>query len=388
MFLAACVVITAGLMFVPVGRPGIFNQQAPPASIWAETHDPEARRQNLSRSTAGASDASSKSNLLAEMYRPPFEIMSTLSTWDGVRAEGKEQEKWILVNVQDANIFDCQVLNRDIWKNEQIRDTVRENFIFKQYAKTDPQASSYVRYYFQTSDSADAYPHIAIVDPRTGEQVKVWSGTPAPKAPDFLMQLHEFLDRYSLKANSRNPVAKRKVVKRKELEVEKMTEEEMFQLAMQNSLDARAPGPKDEDPDVLTRSVGNLDKGKQRDVAEDDNDMEMEGGVPVMEGGDEFASAPSPFVHISASDPHTEPTPDTPNTTRIQFRHPGGRVIRRFGLDDRVRRIYEWMKAAPMEGKEGVEFELVFMGKNLMDRLDETIESAGLKNGSVMVEFV
>jgi len=319
------------------------------------------------------------------MYRPPFEIMSTLSTWDGVRAEGKEQEKWILVNVQDPNIFDCQVLNRDIWKNESIRDTVRENFVFKQYTKTDPQASNYVRYYFQASDSSDAYPHIAIVDPRTGEQVKVWSGTPVPKAPDFLMQLHEFLDRYSLKANSRNPVAKRKVEKRKELEVEKMTEDEMFQLAMQNSLDAR-PGPKDEDPDVLTRSVGALDKGKQRDVTNDDDDTEMEnggGGVSLDE-----SSTASPFAQISATNPHTEPAADVPNTTRIQFRHPGGRVIRRFSLEDPVRRMYEWMKAAPLENKEGQDFELVFMGKNLMDKLDESIDAAGLKNGSIMVEFV
>ncbi len=68
----------------------------------------------------------------------------------------------------------------------------------------------YLQYYFQGSDVSDNYPHIAIVDPRTGEQVKVWSGAPVIKAPDFLMQLHEFLDRYSLKQNARNPVAKRK----------------------------------------------------------------------------------------------------------------------------------------------------------------------------------
>jgi len=327
--------------------------------------------------------------MLAEMYRPPFEIMSKLSTWDGVRAEGKEQEKWILVNVQDPNIFDCQVLNRDIWKHEQIRDTVRENFIFKQYTKTDPQASNYVRYYFQTSDSADAYPHIAIVDPRTGEQVKVWSGTPVPKPADFLMQLHEFLDRYSLKANTRNPVAKRKVAKRKDLEVEKMTEDEMLQMAMQNSLEAR-PGPKDDDPDILTRSVGNLDKGKQRDV---DEDEEMGAAVEAdPEEEDQGPSAASSaFAQISASNPHAEPAPTAPDTTRIQFRHPGGRVIRRFGLDEPVRHLYEWIKAAPEtmgEGKQGVEFELVFMGKNLMDGLDLSVEAAGLKNGSVMVEFV
>ncbi len=96
----------------------------------------------------------------------------------------------------------------------------------------------------------------------------------------------------------------------------------------------------------------------------------------------------SPFTSISATNPHTEPAPDPATTTRIQFRHPNGRVVRRFALNDSVRRIYEWLKADPIESKEGAEFELIFMQKNLLEHLQETIEQAGLKNGTVMVEFV
>ncbi len=43
--------------------------------------------------------------------------------------------------------FWCQVHNRDIWKYGPIKEIVRENFIFLQYAKGDPQASQYVQYY-------------------------------------------------------------------------------------------------------------------------------------------------------------------------------------------------------------------------------------------------
>ena len=50
--------------------------------------------------------------------------------------------------------------------------------------------------------------------------------------------------------------------------------------------------------------------------------------------------------------------------------------------------MYEWLKAAPIEGKQDVDFELVFMGRNLIEALDQTIEEAGLKNGSVMIEFL
>lgn len=312
--------------------------------------------------------------MLAEMFRPPFELISPLRSWEGLRAEGKDQEKWILVNVQDPNVFDCQVLNRDIWKNQQIAETVRENFIFKQFNNSDPQGETYIRLYFPLYQNQDSYPHIAIVDPRTGEQVKVWSGPPAPKPMDFLMQLHEFLDRYSLKAFARNPVATRKAEKRKELDVDKMSEEEMMAFAMQQSMGQKQDAA-DSDPDSLT-------KGKEK-VAADETQPEEDGSAAVAE-----PQEATPFSQISSNNPHTEPDASTPNTTRIQFRHGGGRVIRRFGLQEPVRTLFEWMKASPLEGYEGKEFDLMFLGKNLLDHLDESIEGAGLKNGSINVEFI
>lgn len=362
---------------------GIFNQ-ATESSIWNNAGaSPSAHRDRLARATAGASEASSKSNLLAEMYRPPIEIMSRLS-WDEARKQGKDKEKWILVNIQDAAIFDCQVLNRDIWKNTGIMDTVRENFIFMQYAKDDPHGNPYIQYYFQNRDSHDAYPHIAIVDPRTGEQVKVWSGIPAPKAMDFLMQLHEFLDRYSLNAAAKNPVARRKPEAKKETQVEKMTEEQMLEMALQNSL-VGAEASRDIDPDDLTRSTGNV--GQDRASSEEDTEMSVT-VEPARANGSSVPMSPSPYSLISSSHPHSEPPPDAVTTTRIQFRHPTGRVVRRFALSDPVRRIFEWLKANPLEGKEGLEFELIYLQKNLLAVLEDTIDQAGLKNGTVMVEFL
>ncbi|KAJ5782745.1 hypothetical protein N7457_004519 [Penicillium paradoxum] len=356
------------------GRPGIFNQRES-SSIW--TGGDETRREELSAATGGASEASSKSNMLAEMYRPPFEIMSRLP-WDVARDEGKETEKWLLVNIQDASIFDCQVLNRDLWKDSGVQETVKEHFIFLQYSKDDPRASSYLQYYFQGSDVSDNYPHIAIVDPRTGEQMKIWSGPPLIKAADFLMQLHEFLDRYSLNHNVRNPVAKRKSDK-KDKNIDAMTEEEMMEMAMRNSLGGAAETSQTvEDPDDLTRSAENI-KGKGR--ATEEEDVSMEEPEPAAEA--------SPFASIPSNQPHTEPAADPATTTRIQFRHPSGRVIRRFALSDPVQRIYEWLKAdPPLEDKAGVEFDLNSMGRNLIDQINTSIADAGLKNGTVMIGYL
>lgn len=137
------------------------------------------------------------------MYRPPFEIISPLSLEDA-RAEAREEEKWILVNVQDSSLFTCQTINRDIWKVAEVMATVKENFLFLQMDRNGIDGRDYIRYYLQKAAGPEArfdptianlFPHIAIIDPRTGEQVKVWNEV--PKAPmEFVMQLHEFLERY------------------------------------------------------------------------------------------------------------------------------------------------------------------------------------------------
>ena len=322
------------------------------------------------------------------MYRPPFELMSRLP-WDEARDQGKQNQKWILVNIQDPSIFDCQLLNRDIWKNPGIMETIRENFIFMQYSKDDQRGNQYVQYYFQNKDFESAYPHIAIVDPRTGELVKVWSGPPAPKAPDFLMQLHEFLDRYSLNASAKNPVAKRKPEAKREVQVDRMTEEQQLEMAMQASLAGTAETRAD-DPDDLTRSLSNVEAPKKNIITGAGDEARMSGALQASRtnGISETPTPTSPFATISSSNPHTEPASTEADTTRIQFRHPNGRIVRRFYLSDPVRRIYEWLKATPLEGTAGSDFELIFMQRNLVHSLNESIEKAGLKNGTVMVEVI
>ncbi len=156
----------------------------------------------------------------------------------------------------------------------------------------------------------------------------------------------------------------------------------MLEMALQNSLAPAEPSRRESDPDDLTRSINHQAPSNIRPSHGDTDMVDAQPDTTQANG-----SSSSPLASISSSMPHTEPPPEVPST-RIQFRHPNGRVVRRFGLSEHVRRIYEWLKASPLEGKEGVEFELICMSKNLIDHLDDTIEQAGLKNSSVMVEFV
>ncbi|KEZ46442.1 putative UBX domain protein (Ubx5) [Scedosporium apiospermum] len=349
--------------------PNPFNQ-----SIW---DDPDARP---GPATAGA--PTTRAQRLTDLFRPPHDIISRFS-WDEAREEGKDTKKWILVNIQDLSDFTCQALNRDIWKDKAIKELVAENFIFLQYSNEDVLARDYITFYFPNHENPQNYPHVSIVDPRTGEQVKIWSGRPFPSALDFHSQLVEFLDRYSLNANTKNPVVKVKSKQSKAVDVDRMTEEEMLEMALKNSLAPNGGSSENQksnivDPDSLTKSP--LLSGGERVTS------------PLREATaePELSASQSAFAAISITNPHTEPEHNPATTTRIQFRHATGRIIRRFNTQDPVRRIYEWLKAEPMEGKEGVEFELKKMpqGHDLIENLDGTIEEVGLKQGTVMIEFL
>ncbi|KAF4963610.1 hypothetical protein FSARC_8395 [Fusarium sarcochroum] len=340
---------------------GPFSQQ-----IWG---DPD-------RHPAQAAENGAHARRLEDLFRPPYDLMARMS-WDEARTLGKEDKKWIMVNLQDMNDFNCQAMNRDIWKDKNVKDLIAENFIFLQYDKDFPDAEEFVTFYFpnQTHENPDNYPHVSIIDPRTGEQVKVWSGRPFPSAQDFHAEIAEFLDRYSLAANSKNPVAQATARKPQRVDVERMTEDEMLEMALKNSLEGGAASggsstPNLHDPDALTKTPAPEEIGKGKEPE-----------APVEQ---------SPWAQISNTNPHTEPEANPTTTTRIQFRHPTGRVIRRFNLDDQVRRIYEWLKAEPLEGKEGIEFELKKMpaGQDLIEGLDATIADTGLKQGTVMIEFI
>ncbi|KAI0193257.1 UBX domain-containing protein [Xylaria flabelliformis] len=355
--------------------------QAP--SIWDDGTAPP-----LLPNTRSDQNTASRAALLRDLFRPPHELMSD-ATWDEARDEGKEEKKWIMVNLQDLDVFQCQVLNRDVWKDEKVKALIKEHFIFLQYDKNELRAQSYIQLYFPngTHENSDNYPHVSIIDPRTGEQVKVWSGESFPKAGEFYGDLIEFLDRYSLAANSKNPVVQSKP-KRQPVDIGRLTEDEMLQLAMQNSLENNggSSGSSVHDPDMLTKVGEDIGKGKGR-AMDEVVDLTGDSAQPPSGGSDDRAE--TIFSRISSTSPHVEPE-NNPATTRIQFRHSGGRIIRRFAVADAVRRIYEWLKAEPFEGKEGVVFELKAMpaGADLINELDKTIEEAGLKQGTVMIEFI
>jgi thioredoxin-related protein len=111
---------------------------------------------------------------LAELYRPPFDLM-VKGTFDEAMKEAERSRKWLLVNIQDVAEFSCQVLNRDTWSDEGVKSIVRAHFKLWQVSIPSPHADPYTTCYPVTG-----YPHLALLDPRTGERLAMWEGFLGP----------------------------------------------------------------------------------------------------------------------------------------------------------------------------------------------------------------
>lgn len=139
------------------------------------------------------SDGSAHGNLLAELFQPPTDINDD-SSFDSVSRRGQQQKKWILVNMQRADLFPCHVLNRDIWADPAVRDMVQAHFVLWQREEDSEDGVQYKRFYFYESP-----PHIAIIDPRSRERLAVWGGDGNPIDKNaFLSSLVDFCDSHSL----------------------------------------------------------------------------------------------------------------------------------------------------------------------------------------------
>ena len=118
---------------------------------------------------------------------PP--VRSSSGSLQSTLSQAKQCGKWVLVNIQDPELFASHMLNRDVWKDETVEEMLGGSFIFWQRDRKSQEGSGFVQLY-----SVNNFPHIAILDPRTGRAVKSW---PANKFQDAFMALEAltgFLD--------------------------------------------------------------------------------------------------------------------------------------------------------------------------------------------------
>ncbi|ORZ19393.1 hypothetical protein BCR42DRAFT_409693 [Absidia repens] len=317
--------------------------------------------------------ATAKAKRLADLFRPPFDIMFR-GGFEDARASAREQNKWLLVNVQDPTEFACQVLNRDLWSDGFVKDIVRESFVFLQYGNESAEGKRYLTLY-----PVQHYPHVAIIDSRTGELAKSWEKQLSPS--DFMMEVTEFLEQHSPEA------AKSVTMKKPRQNLSDMSEEEQLQAAIAASTsDNNYNHTITTTTSTSTSTYSSTNQSPAMDdqhhkMASDGDGVESE-QVPATEDESNPTSVLDSILPVERPE-----TTDMAHSTRIQFRlADGSRVIRRFLKSDPVRYLFEFIKWKVPETK-GQTFELVFNRQQLIDVLDQDIQEAGLQNAAVNVQF-
>ncbi|KAG0274221.1 hypothetical protein BGZ95_009993 [Linnemannia exigua] len=300
-------------------------------------------------------DTSPKTSRLADLFKAPLDMMAR-GDFDQSRNVAKRETKWLMVNIQEAGVFACQVLNRDLWSDQSVKEIVKENFIFLQFYSDSVEGKKYAAYY-----PLKTFPHIAIIDPRTAERIHTWSKTIDPV--DFLSDVSEFLDLHSLTDSASKPSLpkKKKIVK----DVSDMTEEEQLQAAMMASMGGDASNTieiPDDEPEAVSTPVDEDEPIAEIEVVEE---SVFDSIKPVR---------------------HEEPT-DLATSTRIGFRlSDGSRLMHRFPKSAPVRALFEYIKSE-VEDARSQPFELVFIGKPLLDYVDKTLTEVGVENAQIMVQM-
>lgn len=304
--------------------------RARPRNIFNQARDVDLDESSMSR----------HEKRLAGLFRPPFDLISDVPL-DEAREMAQQQHKLVMVNVQDSGEFACQRLNRDLWRSEHLKDLIFKNFVFLQYDIEDPDGEDYRNLYqFET------FPHIAIIDPWTGEQQKVWSRVPAES--EFIEDVVDFV--------------------------------------------ATLPNESEEDDDEGEGEDNKKEKQEEgQKVPQSSTSTLSTGAEPAPEKPEEVSNTtradtePSESSKIAAIPPLDAPEPPMgPEATRIQLRYGDGkRIVRRFLLSDPVSNVYGIAKhILQFDGS----ITLTSERRDLKTEIDKTVEEANLKNSTVLVE--
>jgi len=112
--------------------------------------------------------------------------------------KAKTEGKWVLVNIQQAEVFASHTLNRDVWSDDTVKDVIQGSFLFWQRDDKSAEGDQFCHYH----QCGHQLPHICIIDPCTGRRVKNWDGRKWVESHAAAEYLLGFLDQFSM---SRSP---------------------------------------------------------------------------------------------------------------------------------------------------------------------------------------
>lgn len=344
-------------------------------------------------SNANASHNNSQQPSLSTMFAQPTHLMHRAGGFLGAKNFAKDARRWLLVNVQSDDDFACHALNRDVWRDELVENLVREGFVLWQTMSASNEGQTYVARY-----KVAGYPHLAIIDPRTGSLLwrkEGWTQVDPLTAEQFVQIASDFCSRHSfdkLPAAARHaygggvplgaavsePRPAASANGNNKRPIHELTEEEQLQAAIQASMceDKDAGGEDDEE------AQGNVGAGEGPNAMDNDDSAESNQNDADDEDNE---SKPSAFERdIVAMDVGDEPASGA-GVARVQIRLPDGkRMVRKFGGNSPVKIIYAFV-AQRLDGKTAFELKAKFPPQDLLASADDSISNCGLNGEAINV---
>eukprot|EP00730_Choanoeca_flexa_P000422 TRINITY_DN10191_c0_g2_i1.p1 TRINITY_DN10191_c0_g2~~TRINITY_DN10191_c0_g2_i1.p1 ORF type:complete len:414 (+),score=103.48 TRINITY_DN10191_c0_g2_i1:71-1312(+) len=258
------------------------------------------------RGSSRTKKAKEKESALSRLFEPPLHLLFA-GDFTAARTAAERAGKHVLVNIQDPQNFDCQRLNRDVWKNDVVMDMIKERFVFwQQYADSD--AAQQYRSWYPFTDM----PHVAIISGQTGERLNVLPSK--LNADGFLERVWSLDDGHVPSSSASVPTT-----------AAPMSEEEQLRLAMAASLET-------------TNDVVTIDDDDDTDDEDNDNVMDTDENT-------QLDSQDATEVLSDTLELREEPTKGTDGTCTIRFILPdNSRLQRNFYLEETVAHLVHYLK--------------------------------------------
>lgn len=325
---------------------------------------------------------------LADIFAPPIHLLHQAGGFQGARNRAKDERKWLLVNIQNDSDFACHTLNRDVWRNDLVEALITSSFTFWQAMNDTGDGATYIQRY-----SVNAFPHVAIIDPRTGRLMwkrEGWTQVDPMTSEQFAQTAADFCSQHSFDKPPKVGNLGHRPNRPTKRSVEDLTEQEQLEKAIRES----------QGLDVDIDKEYDYDDNEYQNMNEEDDDDDDEVEVvppPAAKLKSDSSSAASPSKpsprektfeeEILEIDVGEEPKT---NGAILQIRMPGGgKKIRKFKRSDTVKVIYAFVAQSNDEPKKGKSLELIsgFPPKDLMHKVNETIDSCNLSGQSISARW-
>ena len=246
---------------------------------------------------------------LADLYRPPTDLMYTSGPLSAAFSEALKRGRWLMVNLMNPAEFACETQNLDLWRDGAIKSVILSRFVFVQYGHTLPDGVEYQSTYGNAS-----FPHIAVLDPRTRERVLLIEY--AVDRDELMATLDEFLATHSQESATYTAPAG----ETKRPRISEMSEEEQLMRAIEASeAEFRSTQARQEASESNVNGHGSSVIGQESGNVEHEKDVNghEKGNVEQVVKQESHPSMTAKAVVLS------EPPVGAPNSTRIQIRFQG-----------------------------------------------------------------